>query len=91
MKVQIILRKMATGRKVIYFIRNILPCFTETRVLLLNSPTSTSSPLFFCFDEWYLAESLNNLEKQLSWACNKACFHRQKYDSWRDFKLEPKN
>ena len=36
MEVQNILRKMATGIKVLYSIRNILP--EKTRLLLLNSP-----------------------------------------------------
>ena len=87
MEVQNILRKMATGIKVLYSIRNILP--EKTRVLLLNS---------LVLSHFHYASVLINgisqnlritLEKQLSWALQ-ACFHKKEYDSSRALKLQYK-
>ena len=87
MEVQNILRKMATGIKVLYSIRNILP--EKARLLLLNS---------LVLSHLHYSSNLINgisqnlrltLEKQLSWAV-KACFHKKKYDSSRDLKLQYK-
>ena len=87
MEVQNILRKMATGIKVLYSIRNIL--HEKTRLLLLNS--LRLSHLHYCSILINgIPQNLRlTLEKQLSWAV-KACFHKKKYDSSRDLKLQYK-
>ena len=84
MDVQTILRKMTTGIKVLYSIRNILPKNTSSTA---EFASSKSSALLFYFDKWYFAQFRLTLEKQLSWAV-KACFHKKKYDSSRDLKLQ---
>ena len=76
---------MVTGIKVLYFIRNILP--GETLLLLLNSIVlshlHSSSVLINGISQnlWL------TLEKQLSLAV-KNCFHKKKYDSSRDLKIQ---
>ena len=87
MEVQNILREMATGMKVLYSIRIILP--EKTRVPLLNSLVLSR---LHCSSVLINGTSKNlriTLEKQLGWAV-KACFPKKKYDSSRDLKLQYK-
>ena len=87
MEVQNILRKMATGIKVLYSIRNIL--LEKTRLLLLN-PLVLSHLHYFSILINGISQNLRlTLEKQLSWAV-KACFHKKKYASSRELKLQYK-
>ena len=74
MEVQKILRKMATGIKVLYSINN-LP--EKTRVLLLNSLVLSHQHYSFVLINGVPQNRRINLEKQLSWAV-KACFHKKK-------------
>ena len=87
MEVQNILRKMATGIKVLYSIRNILP--EKTRLLLLNSLVLSHLHYSSILINGISQNLRLTLEKQLSWAV-KACFHKKKYDSSRDLKLQHK-
>ena len=87
MKVQNILRKMATSIKVLYSIRNILP--EKTRLLLLNSLVLSHLHYSSILINGVSQNLRLTLEKQLSWAV-KACFHKKKYDSSRDLKLQYK-
>ena len=87
MEVQNILRKMATGIKVLYFIRNILP--EKTRLLLLKSLVLSHLHYSSILVNGISQNLLLTLEKQLSWAV-KAYFHKNKYDSSRDLKLQYK-
>ena len=77
MEVQNILRKMATGIKALYSIRNILP--EKTRLLLLNSRVL----IHLHYSSILINRIMQNLrlplEKQLSCAV-KACFHKKKYE-----------
>ena len=86
-EVKNILRKMATGIKTLYAIRDIFP--TATRLCLLNalvlSHLHYSSILLTS-----VSENLNTtLEKQLNWGI-KACFNRTKFDNSTDLKIRHK-
>ena len=75
-EVKNILRKMATGIKTLYAIRNIFP--TATRLLLnalVLSHLHYSSVLLTGISE----NLITTLEKQLNWGI-KACFNRTKFD-----------
>ena len=87
MEVQNILHKMATGEKALYSIRNILP--EKTRLLLLNSVVLSHFHDFFILIKGISQRLRLTLEKQLSWAV-KAYFHKKKYDSSKDLKLQYK-
>ena len=87
MEVQNILRKMATGIKVLYSIWNILP---EKARLLLVSSLVLSHLHYSSILIYGISQNLRlTLQKQLSWPV-KACFHKKKYDSSRDLKLQYK-
>ena len=87
MEVQNILRKMATGIKVLYSIRNILP--EKTRLLLLNSLVLSHLHYSSVLINGISQNLRLTLEKHVGWAV-KACFHTKKYDSSRDLKLQYK-
>ena len=79
-----ILRKIATGIKTLYAIRDFFP--TATRLLLLNglvlSHLHYSSILLTGISE----NLITTLEKQLNWEI-KACFNRTKFDHSTDLKI----
>ena len=87
MEEQNILRKMATGIKVLYSIRNTLP--EKTCLLLLNSLVLSHLHYSSILINGILQNLRSTLEKQVSWAV-KACYHKKKYDSSRDLKLQYK-
>ena len=66
MEVQNILRKLATGIKVLYFIRKTLPEKTSSTAQFTNSK---STPLVFYFDKWYFAESSVNFRETIKLGC----------------------
>ena len=86
-EVKNILRKMATGIKKLYAIRDIFP--TATRLILLNalvlSHLHYSSILLSGISE----NLITTLEKQLNWGI-KACFKRTKFDHSKDLKIRHK-
>ena len=67
MEVQNILRKMTTGIKVLYSIRNILP---EKKHLEKKFTCFMSSSLLFCFDKWFFAESPDNFRETIKLGCS---------------------
>ena len=75
---------MAQGIKCIYALRNIIP--TGYKKIILNafvlSHVQYSSVLLATINQ----NLITTLEKQLNWAI-KACFHRQKFDSSSDLKM----
>ena len=75
---------MAQGIKCIYALRNIIP--TGYKKIILNafvlSHVQYSSALLATINQ----NLITTLEKQLNWAI-KACFHRQKFDSSSDLKM----
>ena len=87
MEVQNILRKMATGIKVLNFIRNILS--EKTRILLLNSPVLCHLPNSSVLINGISQNLRITSEKHLSWAV-RACSHKKEYDSSRGLKFQCK-
>ena len=83
-QVKILLSKMAQGIKCIYALRNIIP--TGYKKIILNafvlSHVQYSSVLLATINQ----NLITTLGKQLNWAI-KACFHRQKFDSSSDLKM----
>ena len=66
MEIQNILRKLATGIKVLYSFQNILP---EKTPFTAEFTSSKPSPLLFYFDKWYFAESSVNLRETIKLGC----------------------
>ena len=83
-QVKILSSKMAQAIKCIYALRNIIP--TGYKKIILNafvlSHVQYSSVLLATINQ----NRINTLEKQSNWAI-KACFHRQKFDSSSDLKM----
>ena len=78
------LSKMAQGIKCIYALRNIIP--TVYKKIILNSFVLSHVQYFSLLLAFINQNLITTLEKQLNWAI-KACFHRQKFDSSSDLKM----
>ena len=78
-----ILRKMATGIKVLYNLQNIFP--EKTKLLLLNALVISHLHYSAILIGGIRENGITTLEKQLNWGI-KACFNRTKYERLSDLK-----
>ena len=83
-QVKILLSKMAQAIECIYALRNIVPIVYKKFILnsFVLSHVQYSPVLLATINQ----SLITTLEKQLKWAI-KACFHRQKFDSSSDLKM----
>ena len=86
-EVKNILRKMATGIKTLYAIRDIFPI--ATRLLLLNALVLSHLHYSAILLTGISENLITTLEKQLNWGI-KACFNRSKFDHSTNLKMRHK-